>query len=141
MADTPSKQKSSGQAEPPASRSAGGKAAGSDAGTEPSSVQDVLSICRDTRTLSRQDHRERIETMRRMRRYLDDRKSPLDPGEAEALWQAFGALRYAPIRRSPARKAGDGKSDGKPHEQLLEERAERQQAWDELMQSLRGKSR
>jgi hypothetical protein len=139
VADTPRKQKSSGKAEPSASRSADVKTAGE--GTEPRSVQDVLSICRDTRNLSRQDQQERIETMRRMRRYLDDRALPLDPGEAEALWQAFGALRYTPIRRAPARKAGDGESDGKPHEQLLKERAERQQEWDELMQSLRGKSR
>jgi hypothetical protein len=135
VADTPRKQKSSGKAEPPVSGSATDvKTAGE--GMEPRSVEDVLSICRDTRTLSRQDHKERASTMRRVRQYLDASPSPLDPGEAQALSQALGALRYTPTRRSPMREGGDT-----PYEQLLEDRAERQQAWDELMQSLHGKSR
>jgi len=134
VADTPRKKKSSGKAEPSASRSADVKTAGE--GTEPRSVQDVLSICRDTRNLSRQDHKERAGTMRRVRQYLDASPSPLDPAEARALSQALGALRYTPTRRSTMREGGDT-----PYEQLLEDRAERQQAWDELMQSLHGKSR
>lgn len=134
MADAPSKQKSPREAEPPASESANVKTPGE--GTELKSVQDVLSICRDTRTLSRQDHKERAGTMRQVREYLDASSSPLDPAEARALSQALGALRYTPTRRSTMREGGDT-----PYEQLLEDRAERQQAWDELMQSLHGKSR
>ena len=135
MADAPRKQKSPREAEPSASESADVKTAGE--GTKLRSVQDVLSICRDTRTLSRQDHKERAGTMRRVRQYLETSPS-LDPGEAEALSQALSALRYTPTRRSPVR---EGSGSGTPYEQLLEDRGERQQAWDELMQSLHGKSR
>jgi hypothetical protein len=134
VADAPRKQKSPREAEPPASESANGKTAGE--GTELKSVQDVLSICRDTRTLSRQDHKERAGTMRRVREYLDASSSPLDPAEAEALSQTLDALRYTPTRLAPVREGG-----GTPYEQLLKARGERQQAWDELMQSLHRRSR
>jgi hypothetical protein len=129
---TPSKQKSSAETKAPASGPTDAEAVGE--GAKPRSIEDVLSICRDTRTLSHQDHKERAGTMRRVRQYLDAR--PLDPGEAEALSQALSALRYTPTRPSPVREGG-----GTPYEQLLEDRGERQQAWDELMQSLHGKSR
>jgi hypothetical protein len=131
---TPSKQKSSGETKAPASGPADAEAVGE--GAKPRSIEDVLSICRDTQTLSRQDHKERAGTMRRVRRYLDASPSPLDPGEAGALSRALSALRYTPTRPSPVREGG-----GTPYEQLLEDRGERQQAWDELMQSLHGKSR
>jgi hypothetical protein len=134
VADTPSKQKAPRETEPPASESANVTTAGE--GTELKSVQDVLSICRDTRTLSRQDHKERAATMRRVREYLDASSSPLDPAEAKALSQALDALRYTPTRRAPVRK-----DSGTPYEQLLKDRGERQQAWDELMQSLHERSR
>jgi hypothetical protein len=130
----PSKQKSSEETKAPASGPVDAEAVGE--GAKLRSIEDVLSICRDTRTLSRQDHKERAGTMRRVRQYLDASPSPLDPGEAETLSQALSALRYTPTRPSPVRESG-----GTPYEQLLEDRGERQQAWDELMQSLHGKSR
>ena len=133
MATTPSVKKQSEEAESPATAAASEKAAGP--GTELRSIEDVRSICRDTRTLSREDYPARIATMRRVRTFLD--AHPLDPGDAKALSEDLRALRYTPARRSTA----PGSDDEDPLEQLLTSRRERDQAWDELMQSLHGKSR
>ena len=135
VADAPSNQKSSKEAGSRTSGPAGVKTAGE--GTELRSVQDVLSIVRDTRTLSREDYPARIATMRRVQRFFE--AHPLEPADAKALAKDLSALRYTPVRRSRAPDSDDDGDD--PFEQLLKIRMERDQAWDELMQSLHGKSR
>jgi hypothetical protein len=135
VADPPSNQKSFEEAGSQKSGPVGVKTVGE--GTELRSVQDVLSIVRNTRTLSREDYPARIATMRRVQRFFE--AHPLESADAKALAKDLSALRSTPVRRSPAPDSDDDGND--PFEQLLKFRTERDQAWDELMQSLHGKSR
>lgn len=130
----PSKEKSSGETEAPASGPAAAEAPGE--GEKLSSIEDVLAICRDTRTLSREDYPARTATIKKVKAFLDARRSPLDAGDAEALSEAFGALRYTPTRGA---RAPEGDDD--PLQQLVQSRRDRDQAWDDLIQSLSGKPR
>jgi hypothetical protein len=61
-------------------------------GTELRSVQDVLSIRRDTRTLGREGYPARISMMRRVKEFLSMQPSPLDPGHLKGLGRPHAVL-------------------------------------------------